>query len=163
MRSPIARCAAQRPTREHVGLPVSLLFESADAVIQRQNLQRPDPGMATRRLVEDEGSHETGLQRYLTARKALAASALEPPVGTQVLTRPRATEGIFKKLGGNGRTQRRIDALPEFMVNAQQPAPGESVIGNGNQRYQRQGYGQSRTTHSHLSAPDGALHAAECP
>src|SRR5579863_9159664 len=115
MRGPVARCAAQRPTREHVGLPVSLLFEPADAVIQRQNLQRPHPGMATRRLVEDDGSHESGLQRYLAARKALAAPALEPLVGTQVLTRPRATEGVFQQLGGNGRTQRRIDALPEFM------------------------------------------------
>src|ERR1019366_5299007 len=113
MHTPVAYPGAKRPTGDHIGLPVRLLLQAPDSVVERQQLQRPDPIVPARALVEYERRHEGGLQRDLATRKALAATALEPFSGPLVLIGSRATEAVFQNLRRDGGYRSRVNRLPE--------------------------------------------------
>jgi hypothetical protein len=81
MGAPVSSCAAQSPAGNHVGLPMRLLFEAPDAVIEWQQLKRPDPRVAAGRFVENDRCHKGRLYRHLATGKALTAATLKPPVG----------------------------------------------------------------------------------
>jgi hypothetical protein len=67
---------------------------ATDAVIEWQQLKRPDPRVAAGRFVENDRCHKGRLYRHFATRKALAAATLKPPVRPLVLIGPCSTEDI---------------------------------------------------------------------
>src|SRR5579862_551152 len=114
MRRPVSEPRAEEPAGDDVRLPVRLTLHPGIAVPDRQQLERPDPGVLAV-VVENERRHPGGLQRLLAARKALAA-ATEPGVGIVALYRPRPPEGVLQHLSAETGEYRGIGGLPEFVA-----------------------------------------------
>src|SRR5215470_9071007 len=111
-RGPVAHTGAEHPAGDHVRLPVRLRLHAGDTVVERQELERPDPGVLVR-VVDDEGGDEARLQRDLAAREALATLALEPLVGIAALVGARPAEGDLEQIGAQSGDHRGVDRLPE--------------------------------------------------
>ena len=50
---PVTGSRSKRPACNHIGLPVVLVFQARDRIVDRQRFQQPDPGPAVRVLQDD--------------------------------------------------------------------------------------------------------------
>jgi hypothetical protein len=77
---------------------MGLTLQACQSVVQRQNFERPDPGILPR-VIRDKRCHETRLQGHFAARETLVMAPLEPCIGIVALAGPSATESVFQQLG----------------------------------------------------------------
>src|SRR5579862_445221 len=89
-----------------------LLLHARDAIVDRQCLERPDPGLLAG-VVGDERSDEACLQGHLAAREAFAAASLKPLVGVVSLIRPGPAEAPLHDFGPDPGDHGGIDGLPQ--------------------------------------------------
>ena len=104
---------AHCPASEHIGLPMSLGFETRHSIVGRQRFECPHPGMIVL-VFNDEGRDETCLQCYFAAGETLAT--LEPFVVIVCLRRPLTAKRIFHTLDCQRGVKGGINGLPECLA-----------------------------------------------
>src|SRR5258708_34645990 len=97
---PIADGGSQYPSGNDVGLPMLLALQSREGVVGGQQFQRPYPRILAR-IICNERRDETGLQRHLAARKAVAAAPFEPLIRTVAMVGPHAALSDLLRLGSD--------------------------------------------------------------
>src|SRR6267142_305166 len=92
-----------------------MALQPGGRVIERQQLERPYPGMLTG-VMHDKGRDETRLQRYLATRKTLATAAAQPAVRVVALIGTRASGCLFQHGCRDSGDRRGVDRLPEHVA-----------------------------------------------